>query len=73
MPKEIRVKSSKVSVATDIKRGTVTLSFECERQDVEITMRAFDALDVGLKILAGTKMLIDVLLEWANTKEETIQ
>ncbi len=73
MPREIHVKSSKVHVDTDIKRGTVTLSFEGERQDVEITMRAFDALEVGLKILAGTKMLIDVFVEWASAKEDTVQ
>lgn len=73
MEKVTHVRSSDMKVDTDVKSGTVTITFKGEKQDVEIRMRAFDALDVGLKILVGVNTLLDVLSEWMTSREETVQ
>ncbi len=74
MPNKTRqIKAHAVAVTSDIKTGVVSLIFESGTHDVEIQMHAFEALDVGLKVLAGAKSLIDTLLAWAKTRGETIQ
>lgn len=73
MEKVTQLRSTGMSVSTDIKTGLVTVTFTSDKQDVEIKMKAFDALDVGLKILVGVNTLIEALSTWASTRGETVQ
>lgn len=73
MEKVTHVRSSDMKVDTDVKSGTITITFKGEKQDVEIRMRAFDALDVGLKVLVGVNTLLETLSAWAATRKETVQ
>lgn len=73
MEKVTQLRSTDMSVDTDAKTGLITVTFKSDKQDVEIKMKAFDALDVGLKILVGVNTLIEVLSTWASTRGETVQ
>ncbi len=73
MEKVTQLRSTDMSVDTDTKTGLITVTFKSDKQDVEIKMKAFDALDVGLKILVGVNTLIEVLSTWASTRGETVQ
>lgn len=67
----IRVKAPSVGIKKDLEFGRVILVFESEKADIEFHIPAYNALDVGLELLANAKAVIDEFYDRAQ--KETIQ